>query len=91
MHMHNLRAVRLTEDSIDNIVEFGEQFNLDLTYLRNHLEYPDPDIPIWYIVVDDSDVPAPHATATEFSEAGFRDTWKFKEPETNNFVPIERV
>lgn len=86
------RAILLTEDNVDRIVEDAKKLQMNLSHLRDNMRYNAEDGFETYLITDGDLNEYNNITFTEFTDAGFRSTWKFVHPESQkHFVKIERV
>jgi len=84
-------AIQVRTDNLDFIKEFGHQSEFNLEYIEDNMEYNALDGENTYMITDGNMIDR-NVTFTEMTESGFRQSWKFVEPENpNQFVKIERV
>lgn len=85
------QAIKVLPENIDFIMEYGREREFDLSSTRDNAEYNAEDGYETYLITDGTPEDR-NVTFTAMTETGFRDSWKFVEPENPNmFVKIERV
>jgi hypothetical protein len=77
-------AIKLTDISVEWIIRrFAEVELMDLSHLRDEMEYNAEYGNDTYLIVDGS-ISLNNVTATTFIDADFHNTWKFIEPESEH-------
>ncbi len=85
------KALKVTEDNIEFIIEYGTLLQFNLRDVKDNREYYAEDGWNLYLITDGT-VEHNNITFTEFPEVDFFRLWKFKTAEMpTQFVEIERV
>jgi hypothetical protein len=85
------KAIRLREDNLDFILEYGREREMDLRSTVDNFYYNAAD-GFETMLVTDGTPENRNVTFTDMTEEGFHQSWKFAEQENPNmFVKIERV
>jgi hypothetical protein len=74
-------ATKLTDENLNQIVEFAKCFDLNLDYLQDTLEFNAEDGFGTYVIVSVrlDEGYEPIVTFTEMTDAGFAEAWKLTE------------
>lgn len=85
------KALKVTEETIDYIVDYAKTRGFTLDYMRDNMEYHAEDGFELYCITDGS-VELRNVTFSTFTHPDFFLTWKFSETENpTQFAKIERV
>lgn len=85
------KALKVTEATVDYIVDYAKVLGFDLTYLRDELEYHAEDGFELYCITD-GNIEHRNVTFSTFIHPDFFRNWKFAETENHSlFTKIELV
>lgn len=84
-------AIHVREDNLAHILAYAKTVDMNLSYLRDNMEYEAEDGNALYLVTS-GQKSLDNVTFTTMIEDDFRRIWKFKFQENpNKFVQIEPV
>ncbi len=86
------KALKLTEDNVDQIVKDAKSLGFDLSYLRDEMMFQADYGWDVYLITDGGAGSIRDITYTALPDAGFHQSWKFANGEiANQFAEITRV
>lgn len=81
-------AVKVTVDNIDYIIDWMKQYNFNVEYIRDDLEYN--TYPGEFYAITDGSTSENNVTFTTMGSESFHDYWYFPYGETVSLMIIER-
>lgn len=86
------RTVRIAEENVEELIDWGKSVHMNLDYLRYMVEPEFPELGPNYLITDGSLIKN-NVTCTVVSRSGLLQHWKFADGENpiNLFSVIEKV
>ena len=86
------KAIRITADNVDELIDWGKSVHMNLDYLRYQVEPEFPELGPYYLITDGRLVHN-NVTCTVTTQADFHRNWRFADEELpfTHFNEIERI